>query len=89
ETVYCVGDWMQQATAALQAAGEPAPTHGADVPALAAQVCATVTATGTASVLIKGSRFMRMERAVQALQALAAAPAENPQQQETKEAHAA
>jgi UDP-N-acetylmuramoyl-tripeptide--D-alanyl-D-alanine ligase len=88
ETVYCTGDWMQQA-AALQAAGEHAPTHWADVPALAAQVCATVAATGTASVLIKGSRFMRMERAVQALQALEA-PAANPQQEEKKEApHAA
>lgn len=89
ETVYCTGDWMQQAAAALQAAGEPAPTHWADVPALAAQVCATVIATGTTSVLIKGSRFMRMERAVQALQALAV-PATNPQQEEKKEApHAA
>ncbi|MDP2416626.1 MAG: UDP-N-acetylmuramoyl-tripeptide--D-alanyl-D-alanine ligase [Hydrogenophaga sp.] len=88
EAVYCAGDWMQQATAALQAAGEPAPKHWADVPALVAQVCATVSSTRTASVLIKGSRFMRMERAVQALQVLAP-PDAKPQQQEAKEAHAA
>ena len=91
EAVHCAGDWMQQATAALQAAGEPAPTHWADVSALVAHVCATVAAsdTGVRSVLVKGSRFMRMERAVQALQALAA-PAANPPQQEKKEApHAA
>ena len=91
ETVHCAGDWMQQATEALQAAGEPAPTHWADVPALVAHVCATVVAAdaGVRSVLVKGSRFMRMERAVQALQALAV-PAAHPQQQEHKEApHAA
>ena len=91
ETVHCAGDWMQQATEALQAAGEPAPTHWADVPALVAHVCATVAAAdaGVRSVLVKGSRFMRMERAVQALQALAA-PAAHPQRQEHKEApHAA
>jgi len=87
DTVHCAGDWMQQATAALQAAGEPAPTHWADVSALVAHVCATVAApdAGVHSVLVKGSRFMRMERVVQALQAAA-----NPPQQETKEApHAA
>jgi UDP-N-acetylmuramoyl-tripeptide--D-alanyl-D-alanine ligase len=91
ETVHCAGDWMRQATEALQAAGEPAPTHWADVSALVAHVCATVAApeAGVRSVLVKGSRFMRMERAVQALQALAV-PAAQPQQQEHKEApHAA
>jgi len=87
ESVHCAGDWMQQATAALQAAGEPAPTHWDDVPALVAHVCAHVVSAdaGVRSVLVKGSRFMRMERVVQALQAAA-----NPPQQETKEApHAA
>ena len=91
EAVYCAGDWMQQATAALQAAGEPAPTHWTDVPAMVAHVCATVAAPDAVvrSVLVKGSRFMRMERVVRALQALVE-PAAHPQQQEQKEAsHAA
>lgn len=88
---HCTGDWMQQACAALQAAGEPAPQHWPDVPALAAHVCATVanssSDTPTASVLIKGSRFMRMERAVQALQALVR-PVDT-EQPEKKDTHAA
>jgi UDP-N-acetylmuramoyl-tripeptide--D-alanyl-D-alanine ligase len=85
---HCTGDWMQQACAALQAAGEPAPQHWPDVPAMAAHVCATVANNLTASVLVKGSRFMRMERVVQALQA-GALPAAPAHQQEKKDAHAA
>ncbi len=81
EAVHCAGDWMQQAVTALKAAGEPVPAHWSEVPALAAHVSALVAATpapAVRSVLVKGSRFMRMERVVQALQALAvAAPTEN------------
>lgn len=87
DAVHCAGDWMQQATEALQAAGEPAPTHWTDVPALVAHVCAHVVSAdaGVRSVLVKGSRFMRMERVVHVLQAAA-----TPTQQENKEApHAA
>jgi UDP-N-acetylmuramoyl-tripeptide--D-alanyl-D-alanine ligase len=81
ESVHVAGDWMRQATAALQAAGEPAPTHWAEVPEMLATVVATVSAASApsvASVLVKGSRFMRMERVVQALQALSTTPQQDP-----------
>jgi UDP-N-acetylmuramoyl-tripeptide--D-alanyl-D-alanine ligase len=74
EAVHVAGDWMRQATAALQAAGEPAPTHWADVADMLVPLVKSVTdqnGAGVQSVLVKGSRFMRMERVVQALQALA------------------
>ena len=88
ESVHCTGDWMVQAVAAMVATGEPAPRHWTDMPCLITHVGNTVAAgplPAVRSVLVKGSRFMRMERVVQALQALAA-----PGQQEHKDAsHAA
>jgi UDP-N-acetylmuramoyl-tripeptide--D-alanyl-D-alanine ligase len=69
EQVLVSGDWMQRAAAALQA---QASTQGRlhaypDIAAL--QAAALGAAAQAASVLVKGSRFMRMERLVQALQA--------------------
>ena len=67
EAVHVAGDWMRQASAAL-----PPVTHWVEVPAMAGAVCAAVIDDRPVyrSVLVKGSRFMRMERVVQALLAL-------------------
>ncbi|MDO9435125.1 UDP-N-acetylmuramoyl-tripeptide--D-alanyl-D-alanine ligase [Hydrogenophaga sp.] len=67
DAVHVSGDWMRQASAPL-----PKVVHWAEVPAMAGAVCALVRDDRPVfqSVLVKGSRFMRMERVVQALQAL-------------------
>jgi UDP-N-acetylmuramoyl-tripeptide--D-alanyl-D-alanine ligase len=72
EAVHVTGDWMASACAALRQAGAPEPIHWVEVPAMAGAVCAAVTDDRPVfrSVLVKGSRFMRMERVVLALQAL-------------------
>lgn len=70
DEVRVSGDHMRQAGEALRAAGEPTPRHVDDVAALAADVAAEVATGAVASVLVKGSRFMRMERVVQAVRAL-------------------
>lgn len=73
DAVHCAGDWMRQAVETLHSAGEPVPVHWTDVEALAGHLRGQVTAATppVRSVLVKGSRFMRMERVVQALQTLA------------------
>jgi len=70
EAVHVAGEHMARAVDALRAAGEVAPTHWADVAALAPAMAERVADAEPAvcSVLVKGSRFMRMERVVQALQ---------------------
>jgi UDP-N-acetylmuramoyl-tripeptide--D-alanyl-D-alanine ligase len=70
DEVRVSGEHMHAATAALQAAAEPAPQHVADVATLAIDVAAEVATGAVGSVLVKGSRFMRMERVVQAVLAL-------------------
>ncbi len=82
EAVHVAGEWMRQASASL-----PGVTHWVEVPAMAGAVCAAVKDDRPLfrSVLVKGSRFMRMERVVQALQALDASP----QKDKKDNAHAA
>ncbi|MDR7150196.1 UDP-N-acetylmuramoyl-tripeptide--D-alanyl-D-alanine ligase [Hydrogenophaga palleronii] len=74
DKVHVVGEWMAQAAAALNAAGESAPTLWPDVAQLAAHVVELVNpgagSPGLRSVLVKGSRFMGMERVVHALAAM-------------------
>ncbi len=67
EAVHVAGDWMRQAAPVW-----PAVTHWNEVPAMAGAVCAAVSDDRPVfqSVLVKGSRFMRTERVVQALLAL-------------------
>ena len=80
EAVHVAGEHMARAVDALRAAGEAAPTHSADVAALAPPMAERVADAEPAvcSVLVKGSRFMRMERVVQAVQALAVTVAPEP-----------
>ena len=71
--VWLAGAWFGRAAAALGEAGGFEVRHFDDVPALASALLSALQPSG-GSVLVKGSRFMRMERVVQALQR-AAAPA--------------
>ncbi len=69
DAVFVSGDWMEQAAAPLLAGSNGRLRFFKDFDAL--QSDALAQAPGMGSVLVKGSRFMRMERLVQSLQALA------------------
>ncbi|MEK9804551.1 MAG: UDP-N-acetylmuramoylalanyl-D-glutamyl-2, 6-diaminopimelate--D-alanyl-D-alanine ligase, partial [Curvibacter sp.] len=64
EQLYTLGEQTAQSAAQFSGA-----RHFADAEALNAAVLQALP--GTASVLVKGSRFMRMERVVQAVSAYA------------------
>jgi UDP-N-acetylmuramoyl-tripeptide--D-alanyl-D-alanine ligase len=69
--VHVSGQWMAQAVAVLSAQVQAQPRLWSDVETLAAHTASLVAqADGPRSVLVKGSRFMRMERVVQAVMAL-------------------
>ncbi len=68
EQLLATGD-LSQSTVAAFAQGPGMAQHHADTDALCAALAACVP--GVNSILVKGSRFMRMERAIAALQALA------------------
>jgi UDP-N-acetylmuramoyl-tripeptide--D-alanyl-D-alanine ligase len=84
DEVRVSGEHMRAAAEALHAAGEPAPRHVSEVPALAADVAAEVATGAVGSLLVKGSRFMRMERVVQAVRALD--PTQTPQDKDAPHA---
>lgn len=69
DTVLVTGDWMAQAAAPLLAQAGGRLRYFKDFDALQSEALALSPAMG--SVLVKGSRFMRMERLLQSLQALA------------------
>lgn len=69
DQVLVTGDWMEQAAAPLLAGSNGRLRFFKDFEALQSDALAQAPAMG--SVLVKGSRFMRMERLVQSLQALA------------------
>ena len=83
ETLYALGSESVHSVAAYGAAGPGGDArHFEDIDALNVAVLARLP--GTASLLVKGSRFMQMERVVQAV--TAAAP---PQQRDREAGHAA
>ncbi|OIQ72367.1 UDP-N-acetylmuramoyl-tripeptide--D-alanyl-D-alanine ligase [mine drainage metagenome] len=68
EALWACGEMTAQAVVAAQSGGLADARHAADLSALALDAA---TLSGFDNVLVKGSRFMRMERAVQAIAALA------------------
>jgi UDP-N-acetylmuramoyl-tripeptide--D-alanyl-D-alanine ligase len=77
ERLWVTGPWMAQASAPLADASAGRLRCWADFDALTQAACAEVGQAS--SVLVKGSRFMRMERLVQAFERLAS-PTPQPQE---------
>ncbi len=84
DRVWVTGNWMEQAAAPLLAQGETRVRFYKAYEPLESDALEVASEMG--SVLVKGSRFMRMERLVQALVAKAASA---PVQQEQGVSHAA
>lgn len=88
ESVQVCGDWMRQATAAMDA-GQPGQlVWWPEVPPMLDAIRQALLDSGTGaprSVLVKGSRFMKLERVVQAVLDLQAAAG----QQQEDNTHAA
>ncbi|MDM0000190.1 UDP-N-acetylmuramoyl-tripeptide--D-alanyl-D-alanine ligase [Variovorax sp. J22P240] len=80
ETVFALGKESVHSIAAFAGASDADARHFDDIDSLNAAVLAQLP--GTASVLVKGSRFMQMERVVQAIAAAS-------QQQDKEAGHAA
>ena len=71
--IHVSGQWMAQAVATLTLNVEAVPQLWRDVDELSAHIASNMDqADGPKSLLVKGSRFMRMERVVQAVMALSA-----------------
>ena len=69
DTVLCTGTHMADGLNALRAADAALASHITHTPDMAALLLLALKAAGRGgSVLVKGSRFMKMERVVQALQ---------------------
>ena len=69
DTVLCTGTHMADGLSALRAADAALASHITHTPDMAALLLLALKAAGRGgSVLVKGSRFMKMERVVQALQ---------------------
>jgi len=81
ETVYTLGEATAHSIAAFQKEGAGAGRHFEDIDTLNAAVLARLPLVG--SVLVKGSRFMQMERVAQSIaaQASPAAASRQPQQE--------
>lgn len=77
ETVWTVGELSAHLCQAYLAAGGVQAQHFADTNTLIAALADFVTSNKPQSVLVKGSRFMRMESVVEALESMPAVAKNN------------